>query len=266
MNLIQSIILSIVEGITEFLPVSSTGHMILTSHLMGIADNPFTKSFEIIIQFAAICAVVFLYFGRIIKSRDSILKIVVGFIPTAIIGFTLYSFVKKYLLDSPLVVVSALFIGGVLILFFEYIKGKKLDSISAATNTEVNLPLLSDITYKKAFLVGLCQSLAIIPGVSRSAATIIGGEVMGISRRSIVEFSFLLAVPTMFGATALDLYKSNFDFTQNEIFLLIVGCAVSFIVSIIAIKTFIKYIQNNSFKIFGYYRIVLAIIYAVFFL
>jgi undecaprenyl-diphosphatase len=282
MNTIQAIILGTVQGLTEFLPVSSTGHMILTSYLMGIVENPFTKSFQIIIQLASIMAVVFLYYKTLIKNRDIIHKIFIAFLPTAILGFIFYPLIKKYLFSSPVVVVSSLFIGGVLIVLFERFKYKANGISKGISNDTSNSEAkkidfenekpevvdqsLSDISYKKAFFIGLWQSLAMVPGVSRSAATIIGGEVMGIKRTSIVEFSFLVAIPTMIGATALDLYKSDFNFSSEEVYLLSVGCVISFIVAVLAIKTFIKYIKKHSFSIFGYYRIVLAVFYALLFL
>ncbi len=275
MNFFDAILLGVIEGLTEFLPVSSTGHMILASNILGIANDPFTKTFEIVIQLAAICAVIFIYWKTVLASRDVMLKIISAFIPTAILGFTLYPFIKEYLFASPLVVVSALFLGGVAIIAFEKISARRTGGIvgnaEAASDVRPGESAaeekpLKDVTYKKAVLIGLWQSLAMIPGVSRSAATIIGGEVMGISRKTIVEFSFLLAIPTMLGATVLDLYSTDLSFSNQEWQILAVGCIVAFAVAFVAVKSFLKYIQSHSFSAFGYYRILLAVAYALFFL
>ena len=236
MNILHAIILGIVEGITEFLPISSTGHMILVSKLLGLEETDFLKTFEIFIQLGAILAVVLLYFKKLITSPDTIKKVIVAFIPTAIIGLILHGVIKKYLLGNYIVVAISLIVGGIIIYWFEK-RFKK--------NTS------SSISYKQAIKVGLYQSIAMIPGVSRSAATIIGGEASGISRVEIVEFSFLLAIPTMLGATVLDLYKGVGDINSNEIMLLIVGFITSFIVAIIAVKKFIHYVQKNNFVSFS---------------
>lgn len=266
MSYFDAVILSVVEGLTEFLPVSSTGHMILVSNILGIASDPFTKVFEVVIQFAAICAVIFIYWKTIVSSKSLVLKVASAFIPTAVLGLLLHSFIKAYLFESVLTVVIALFIGGIAIIFFEkWAEKKRAASGTSEIEQSPSVPL-ADITYKKAFFVGLWQSLAMIPGVSRSAATIIGGEAMGITRKSIVEFSFLLAIPTMLAATVLDLHSSSLAFTEGEWKLLAVGCIVSFAVAFLAVKSFLKYIQSHSFAVFGYYRIVLAIVYAIFFL
>ena len=198
MTIIQTIILGVVEGVTEFLPISSTGHLILFGKLLGVVDSDFTKSFDIAIQLGAILAVVVLYWKRFLQGADIWKKVFTAFLPTAIIGFLLYKILKQYLLSSPMLVVWALALGGVVLIAFEWWH-KKLYDVGGHT---------TEISYKKSFLVGLAQSLAIIPGVSRAAATIVSGMLMGVSREAIVEFSFLLAVPTMAAATAYDLYKS----------------------------------------------------------
>ena len=245
---LQALVLGIVEGITEFLPISSTAHLILTSHALGLAETEFLKSFEIIIQLGAILSVVVLYWNRF-WSWDMIVKLVVAFIPTGIIGVTVYKAVKGYLLGNITVVLLALIIGGVILILFERFK-KQADSPAD----------FSEITYKRALLIGLFQAIAVIPGVSRSAATILGGTTIGISKRTIVEFSFMLAVPTMLGASVLDLYKSHDALTGNWL-VLGVGFVVSFITAIVAIKTFLAFIKKRDFAAFGWYRIVLAIAY-----
>ena len=252
MTIIQSIILGIVEGITEFLPISSTGHLILTSKLFGIEDASFTKSFEIAIQFGAILAVVVLYFRKIFSSKDLWKKVLVAFLPTAVIGFLLYKTLKQFLLSSSTIVLWALLLGGFFLILFEFWYKKKDDS----QHTE-------EISYKESFFIGIFQSLAIIPGVSRSASTIVGGLAMGIKRQAIVEFSFLLAVPTMAAATAYDLYKSSGDFSFNEFYLLLLGFIISFVVAIFAIKWLLKFIENHTFIFFGVYRIVVAVLFWV---
>jgi undecaprenyl-diphosphatase len=251
MTILQTIILGIVEGITEFLPVSSTGHMILASHLMGIADSDFLKSFEIIIQFGSILAVVVLYWKKMWQGGIELWKkVAVAFIPTAVIGFLLYKILKNYLLGSVSIVLWALLLGGIILVAFEMWYAKK----ARATQ---------EITYKKSFLTGLAQALAIIPGVSRSGATIVGGLAMGISREAIVEFSFLLAIPTMAAATGYDLLKSAGSFSFDQAGLLTLGFFISFIVALLAIKWFIGYIKNHSFVWFGVYRLLIAIIFYV---
>lgn len=256
MNIFDAIILGVVEGLTEFLPVSSTGHMILTGYLLGISNDVFTKSFEVIIQLGAILAVVFLYKEKVFKNIRLMSKVIVSFIPTAIIGLSLYSLVKTYLLTSPLVVVGALFIGGIVILL--------VDSPETADTSEKDSELSENsISYRQAFYIGLFQSIAIIPGVSRSAATIIGGELLGLKRKIIVEYSFLLAIPVMFSAAALDIFKYQDIFTKDNIQVLFVGFVTAFIVAYVAIKSFLSYIQRHSFRVFGVYRIVLACIFLV---
>ena len=251
MTIIQTIILSIIEGVTEFLPISSTGHMILVSKLFGIADSDFTKSFEIIIQFGAILAVVVLYWKKLFSGADIWKKVLTAFLPTAIIGFLLYKILKQYLLGNAIIVIWALFLGGVLLIVFEIWHKRKVEFKT------------SEISYKKSFLTGLAQSLAIIPGVSRSGATIVAGLLMGISREAIVEFSFLLAIPTMAAATGYDLLKSAHSFAFSQFHLLALGFIVSFIVALLSIKWFIGYIKNHSFILFGVYRIVIAIIFYI---
>ncbi len=251
MNLFQVVILGIVEGVTEFLPISSTGHLILTAKLLRLEPTDFLKSFEIIIQLGAILAVVFLYWRMIWRKRSLDLKVLLAFIPTAIIGFILYYFVKKYLLGNETVVLWALALGGAFIIILEYFYKNK-------TARQENV---EDITGKQAIIIGVAQSLAMIPGVSRSAATIFGGMFLGISRKAVVEFSFLLAIPTMIAATGLDLWKNYQSFSSDQTGMLLIGFAVSFLIAILAIKFLIHFIQKNTFAIFGWYRIVVAIIF-----
>jgi len=249
MSNIQAMILGVIEGVTEFLPVSSTGHLILASSLLGIAQSDFVKSFEIIIQLGAILAVVVLYARKILRERESILPIIVGFIPTAVIGLLAYKAVKTHLLGDPMVVVVSLAIGGVLMIIVERWLPQHL--VRAHTSTSVSL--------RQALLVGVFQSIAIIPGVSRSAATIIGGLLLGIERKTIVEFSFLLAIPTMAAATGLDLFKNASLFSGSQVGLLAIGFVASFVTAICSIQFLLRYIKTHDFTAFGAYRIVVAI-------
>ena len=248
MTLLHAIVLGIVEGITEFLPVSSTAHLILTSHVLGIAESEFVKSFEIIIQLGAILSVVVLYWSRF-WNWDVLKKLVVAVIPTGVIGLTVYKVIKGYLLGNITVVLLALLVGGLALIVFE--------RFQQSNEREVDF---TEITYRKAFLIGLFQAIAVIPGVSRSAATIVGGSFIGVSKRTIVEFSFMLAVPTMLAATGLELVKNRSALSGNY-GMLAVGFVVSFITAIIAIKSFLGYIKKRDFSIFGWYRIVLAAVY-----
>lgn len=246
MTLIQAIIIAIVEGLTEFLPVSSTGHMIIAQHLLGAPDDEFTKIFIITTQFAAILSVVLLYWKRFFQSLDFYFKLFVAFIPAVVLGLLLEDWIDS-LLESVTVVASTLLLGGiVLILIDKYLNPKNE----------------AEITYPKALKIGLFQCLAMVPGVSRSAATIIGGMTQGLTRKQAAEFSFFLAVPTMFGASTLKLYKGLKDspdvFTSDNIFILIIGNIVAFVVAVIAIKGFIAILTKYGFKAFGYYRIVLG--------
>ncbi len=254
MTYIDAIILGIIEGITEFLPISSTGHLILTSHVLGIPQSDFLKSFEIVIQLGAISAVVLL-FWRSFLSITTCQKLIVGFIPTAILGFTLYPFIKDYLHENLYVIVIALALGGLVLIAFELF----FPVTPEGEDKE-------EITLRQAATIGLFQSLAFVPGVSRSAATIIGGLMLGLRRTTIVEFSFLLAIPTMTAATSYDIYKNVEVFTTETIPVLAVGFITAFVVAIIVIKTLLKFIKAHTFIPFGIYRIILAGIFFIIFL
>ena len=251
MHIFQSIILGIVEGVTEFLPISSTGHMILAGHLLGITETDFVKSFEIIIQLGAILAVVVLYWKKLLLNKKIFLRVCTAFLPTAIIGLALYKIVKTYLLGNLYVVLWSLLLGGIFLVVFEWQRKGK------ASNTKE----LESISYKQAFIIGLFQSIAIIPGVSRSAATIVGGLWLGISRDVIVEFSFMLAVPTMIAATGLDLIKSGHSFTGNQFGLLAIGFLTAFVFALLAIKFLLGYVKNHTFTSFGIYRIIISLLF-----
>ena len=254
MSLLHALILGIVEGITEFLPVSSTAHLILTSHLLHIAESEFVKSFEIIIQLGAILSVVVLYWSRF-WNWDVLKKLVVAVIPTGVIGLTVYKAIKGYLLGNIPVVLAALLVGGIALIIFERFQ-------QGRTETDADF---SEITYRKAFLIGLFQAIAVIPGVSRSAATIVGGSLIGVSKRTIVDFSFMLAVPTMIAASGLELVKGR-SALAGHYDMLAVGFVVSFITAIIAVKSFLGYIKKRDFAAFGWYRIALAVVYFLVFL
>jgi len=247
-SVLQAIILGIVEGITEFLPVSSTAHLILTADAMRLTGSDFLKSFEIIIQLGAILSVVVLYWKKFF-NWEVLLKLAVAFIPTGLIGLALYKLVKS-LLGSVDVVLATLAVGGAIIILYERF-GRHEETPDSTGD-------IQEITWRKAFLVGLCQAVSIVPGVSRSAATIIGGRMLGISKRAIVEFSFLLAVPTMLAATGLELFKSYSSLSGHS-GTLGVGFMVSFLTAILAIKSFLAYVRKHDFTAFGWYRIVLAI-------
>lgn len=252
MTLFDAGILGIVEGITEFLPISSTGHLILASSLLGLSHTDFLKTFEIAIQLGAICAVVVLYFKSFFKI-DILKRLIVAFLPTAIIGLALYKIVKTYLLGNESVVLWALALGGIALIVFEFLHTEHPEAT----------PTISTITYKQALGIGLFQSIAIIPGVSRSAATIVGGLLLGITRTTIVEFSFLLAVPTMVAATGLDVLKSYSEFSSADLLPLVVGFITSFVVALAVIKLFLGYVRKHTFIPFGVYRILAS---AAFFL
>lgn len=253
MTILQSIILGIVEGITEFLPISSTGHLILAGDLLNIPESDFLKSFEIIIQLGAISSVIYLYW-KTLWNIETIKKLVVGFIPTGIIGLLLYKTIKSYLLGNQAVVVWALLLGGIAIVIFEYFYKKQ----NLKEDQEEGV---SGISYRQAFLVGVFQSLAVIPGVSRSAATILGGLSLGLSRTLIVRFSFLLAVPTILAASGLDLIKNHSVLSGNEWAVLAFGFLTSFIVALFSIKFLLRFIKNHSFMPFGIYRILIGLLF-----
>lgn len=247
MNTLQAIILAIIEGITEFLPVSSTGHMIIASSFFGIEHDEFTKLFTIVIQLGAILSVVVLYFKRFFQTFDFYFKLLVAFIPAVVLGL-LFSKKIDALLENPVTVAVSLLIGGILLL-------KVDDWFNNSQETEV--------TYLKALKIGLFQCIAMIPGVSRSGATIVGGMSQKLARTSAAEFSFFLAVPTMLGATVkkcYDYYKDGLVLTHDQINFLIIGNVIAFIVALLAIKTFIGFLSRRGFKLFGYYRIVAGIV------
>jgi len=254
MSWIEALILALIEGLTEFLPVSSTGHMIIGSSLMGIANNDFTKLFTVAIQFGAILSVVVIYFRDFFKTWTFYAKLFVAFIPTAIVGLLAKDYIDA-LLENVWVVATSLVVGGVILLFID-----KLFAENERTGkTEPN--------YTNSFGIGLAQCVAMIPGVSRSAATIIGGLSQKLTRKAAAEFSFFLAVPTMFAATAKSLYdtwKADPAIIYDNLSVLLFGNVVAFIVAIIAIKFFIGILTKHGFKVFGWYRIVLGIVLLAF--
>lgn len=247
MNTFQAIIISIIEGLTEFLPVSSTGHMILAQSMMKVEDPIFANTFEIVIQLGAIIAVLLLYIKRFFVSIDIYLKLLIAFLPTGIIGFLAYKTIKAYLFN-PITVSVSLIIGGVVLIM--------LDKWSAEKRSEYKN--VEDISFMGAFKIGMIQCVSMIPGVSRAAATIFGGIFSGFDRKQAAEFSFLLAIPTMFAAAGYDLFKSRDLIHQEDIQLLIIGALVAFVVAIIAVKAFVAFLTRYGFKHFGYYRILLG--------
>ncbi len=246
----QAIVLGVLEGVTEFLPISSTGHLILGSSLLGIPQTDFVKSFEIIIQLGAICAVLALYGKKLLLDRAILTRIILAFLPAAIIGLALYKNIKG-LFEHPAVVVWALFIGGIVLILFELFHKEK----------EGALEDIAHLSYGKAIFVGFFQVLAMVPGVSRSGATIIGGLVAGMKRETIVEFSFLLAIPTMAGATGLDIIKNVHAFSLDQFTVLSVGFITAFITALFAIKFLLSFIKKHTFISFGVYRIMLALLF-----
>ena len=253
MNFLQAIILAIIEGLTEFLPVSSTGHMIIGSSMMGIQSEEFVKLFTVAIQFGAILSVVVLYFKRFFKSLDFYFKLLVAFIPAVIFGLLLKDVIDS-LLENPLVVAISLVAGGIVLLFVDqWFNNSKIDDSD-------------EISYLTALKIGFFQCISMIPGVSRSASTIIGGMSQGLTRKAAAEFSFFLAVPTMFGATVkkvYDFYKDGYIITPHEIQLLAVGNIIAFIVAMLAIKYFITFLQTRGFRVFGWYRIIVGLVILV---
>lgn len=253
MDLAQSIIIGIVEGITEFLPISSTAHMILVSAIMRIPESEFVKTFEIVIQLGAILSVVALYFKQIFQW-ENIKRLFVAFLPTAFIGLIFYQVIKSYLMSNLSVIVWALVIGGAIMILFEKWYQEKADAADE----------LSQISYRQCLLIGIFQSMAIVPGVSRSGATIIGGLLMGLKRKTIMEFSFMLAVPTMAAAAGLDLLKAGTNFSSSEYGLLAAGFIVSFIVAWLSIKFLLNFIRRHTFIPFGIYRVIIGLVLAYF--
>ena len=249
MNYLQAVILAIIEGITEFLPVSSTGHMILASSVMGIQSDNFVKMFTVAIQFGTILSVVVLYFKRFFQSVHFYLKLFVAFIPAAIAGLLLGDYIDAAL-ENPIGVALALLLGGIVLLFVDN------------WFNNANIDNADEVSYPTAFKIGLAQCVALFPGVSRSAATIIGGMSQKLTRKAAAEFSFFLAVPTMFAATGKKLFDYFKDTeampTSHEVSLLVVGNVVGFLVALVAIKTFINFLSKNGFKLFGIYRIILG--------
>lgn len=261
LSLFQTIVISIVEGLTEFLPVSSTGHMIITQNLMGVNEgSPFVHAFTFIIQFGAILSVVCLYWKKffLVRNKEDFnerLKfyglLIVGVLPAVVIGLAAKkSGLLDWLLDSVEVVAVMLILGGIFMLFCDKIFNKGKEE--------------NEVTAKRAFMIGLFQCISVIPGVSRSMATIVGGMTQKLTRKKAAEFSFFLAVPTMAGATLLDLldmFDSETSWATSEhIFLLLLGCAIAFVVALFAMKWFVSFLTKYGFKAFGWYRIIVGVI------
>jgi undecaprenyl-diphosphatase len=250
MSIWHAIILAIIEGITEFLPISSTGHMIIGSTFMGIGSSEYVKMFTVAIQFGAILSVLVLYWKKFLQSVDFYVKLIIAFIPAAIFGLLLNDYIDA-LLDNPFVVAVMLILGGMVLLF--------IDQFFAKNELVEEEQVLSN---KKAFIVGMFQVIAMIPGVSRSAATIIGGLTQKLNRKNAAEFSFFLAVPTMLAATAYKMlkYQLAIGFSASDVQILLLGNLVAFVVALIAIKGFIGFLTKYGFKFFGYYRIIVGVL------
>jgi undecaprenyl-diphosphatase len=245
MSWIEALIIGIVEGLTEFLPVSSTGHMIITQKILGIESTEFVKAFIINIQFGAILSVVFLYWKKFFQTMSFYYKLLVAFIPAAVFGL-LFNDIIDSMLENVWVVAIMLVLGGIVLVFVD--------------NWFKNPDKEQEITYKKSFTIGMFQVIAMIPGVSRSAATIIGGMTQKLNRKNAAEFSFFLAVPTMFAASAYKLLENYKAINIDNIGILIFGNIIAFIVGFISIKSFISFLTKYGFKVFGYYRIIVGLI------
>lgn len=265
MNLFQSVIIAVVEGITEFLPVSSTGHMIITQKILGIESNEFVNLFTVNIQLGAILSVVVLYWKKFIAPirvqavdgtplkrflwrYDFYVKLLVAFLPSAVFGLIFINYINM-LLESVLVVAVSLVIGGVILIFVDNWFKKPAE--------------IQDLTYPKALKIGLFQVLSMIPGVSRAAATIIGGLTQRLNRKNAAEFSFFLAVPTMLAASLLEIYKNMGSVSAENLKILLIGNVVAFFVAMLAIKGFITFLTRHGFRVFGYYRIAVGVIILV---
>lgn len=250
MTYLESILLGALEGLTEFLPVSSTGHLILATHLLGIPQTEAVKTFEIAIQLGSILAVVLLFWKSFLEV-NTLKRIALAFIPTGLVGFLLYPFIKGVLIGDPLIVVIALAVGGAAIIAIERDAGKEVRPEAP----------VSSITIRQSLLIGLAQSLAIIPGVSRSGATVMGGLLMGLPRATVLKFSFLLAVPTMLAATGYDLIKTPEALMGENAGLLAAGFVTAFIVALATVKIAMAFVRKHSFAPFGWYRIALAFLF-----
>jgi undecaprenyl-diphosphatase len=253
MTLFQSILIAIIEGLTEFLPISSTGHMILAATAMGIHEDEFVKTFEVFIQLGAILAIALMYIKRFFRSLTIYYKLITAFFPTAVVGLLAYDYIKAYLFN-PVVVSVSLILGGVVLLFIDK---KVLQQTTTVAEVE-------EISYKNAFFIGLFQCLSMVPGTSRAAATIIGGVFNGLDRKQATEFSFLLAVPTMMAAGGYDLLKTDLTFTSQQLSLLAIGFVVAFASAWVAVKLFLTYVSTHGFTAFGWYRIVLGVLFLLF--
>lgn len=250
MTTLNVLVLSVIEGLSEFLPISSTGHLLIASNLLAIEQTNFVSSFTIAIQLGAILAVVVLYGRGLLLNRSLLFKVMTAFVPTAVIGFILYKIVKHLLMDGLFTVGITLVLGGLILIAFEYWYEEK----------ESDVGEVDQITYKQAFLLGLSQSMAMIPGVSRSGSTIIGGMLLRLKRKTIVEFSFLLAIPTMIAATGYDLLKSASTFSLDQWELMLLGIVATFLVSLVAVKGFLRFVAHYQFTVFGVYRIVVGLL------
>ena len=250
MTALHALLLGIVEGLTEFLPVSSTAHLIIVSNLLKLPATEFQKTFEIAIQLGAIFAVCVLYWRTFLRDRDVLMKVLVAFIPTAVVGLLLEKIIKNILFESLRTILGSLFLGGIVIILFEYLHKPRSDAAVAVRN----------ISFPQAFGIGCAQALAVVPGVSRSAATVLGGEALGLTRRAAVDFSFMLAVPSMAAATALDLLHSADAFSSANIGLLAIGFMTCFVVALGTIHWLIGFVKNHSFAPFGVYRVGVAVV------
>lgn len=253
MDLINSFILAVIEGITEFLPISSTGHLIIVSKVLNIEQTNFVKSFEIAIQSGAILAVVFLYWREILENKKVFRNTLYAFVPTALVGFLLYKVVKSFFIGNVELTFSMLVLGGFVMIVLEKYFSKTVQQAK-----------IEDLSIKNSLLIGVFQSLSIVPGVSRSAATILSGIGIGLRREEATKFSFMLAIPTMFAATGYDLAKNFFSFNTAQVSVLAVGFIVSFISALLAVKWFIAFVKNNTLISFGIYRIIAGILFYLF--
>lgn len=271
MSIFEAILLGIIEGFTEFLPISSTAHITLASSALGIPETDFLKTFMIAVQLGAILPVAFIYFRKYRSNKAVHSRVLTAFLPTAVIGFLLYKIIKNIFLGNIPLLLWTLGIGGAILIVFEYFFGKKTLSSTNASDapqkSDSSLQTIENsISHKQAFIIGCCQALAVVPGVSRSASTILGGLALGINRPTIIEFTFLLAVPTMLAATAYDILKNLELLNTDTIAPLFVGFVTSLIFAQLSISFLLSFIRKYSFTPFGIYRIALALTVAVFFI